>query len=315
VQNFSARQSKAYDIDPHYPPTVAMSHTGALPSYSTPRGGVTHISSQFPFSLMQPHNDIATPLGTKMQSPYGKFEDPLQSTLRNGMASMDFGSTLPYGNSRGQAAASSGAYERILRLIIERVKLSVEERMRTWGPNYSLREHFEYFDSQRDGSVSTRLFQQVLHEVGVELTPSDLQTLFGLYGTPEDNNIHYDGFMRAYESNTSTAYPPGLPAHMQNNSLRKSASQPLPPPPLSLTLSNNRSSSIAPYLHPRTLQRLRDLKADGNDPREYFAAHDADRSGMIPQTRFAAVIAKLQLLQTDHQLSRAIDDFSSISNR
>jgi hypothetical protein len=35
----------------------------------------------------------------------------------------------------------------------------------------------------------------------------------------------------------------------------------------------------------------------------------------IPQGKFATIISKLQLLQTDHQLTRAIDDFSSMSNR
>lgn len=288
VQNFSARQSKAYDIDPHFPLTASMSASGALPAYATPRGGTTSMSTQFPYGLIHPTrtNDISTPLGTRMQSPYAMYDDPLSTTLRNGMGSMgmggmDLGASLPYGPSRGQQGASSGAYERILRLIVERVKMCVEERMRSWGPTYSLREHFEYFDNNRTGAVPTKLFQQVLHEVGVELTPSDIQTLYGLYATPEDNHIHYDAFLRAYESNTSLPYTPGLPAHMQNSTLRKSATQPLPPPPMALTLGNNRSSSVAPYLHPRVLQRMRDLKDGGNDPREYFAVHDVDRSGMV----------------------------------
>jgi hypothetical protein len=32
-------------------------------------------------------------------------------------------------------------------------------------------------------------------------------------------------------------------------------------------------------------------------------------------TKFASIISKIQLLQTDHQLTRAVDDFSSMSNR
>jgi len=280
AQNFVPRQSKPYDIEPHFPVNASMNATGALPAYATPRGGTTHLSLQHPYGgLVGNGGDISTPLGTRLQSPYAMYDDPLSTTLRQGM---DLNGTPgPYGTSRGQVGASSGAYERILRLIVERVKNAVDEKMRVWGPTYTLREHLEYFDNSRSGAIPTKAFQQVMQEVGVTLNPSDLQTLYGLYGRPEDNHIHYDGFLRAVDANTSINNPSGLPAHMQNSTLRRSAAQPLPPPPLALTLGNNRSSSVAPYLHPRTLQRLRDLKSDGNDVKEYFAAHDADRSGMV----------------------------------
>lgn len=179
---------------------------------------------------------------------------------------------------RGSLPASSGAYERILRLIVERVKVAVEERTRTWGPSYSLRAHLEYFDNDKTGTVPTRSFQQVMQEIGVLLSPSDLQTLYGLFGRPEDNHFFYDAFLRAVDGNTSTSYPSGLPAYMQANGLNRSVSAPLPQPP---SLGVNRSFSGAAYLHPRVLQRYKDLKREGNDPRDFFSAHDSDRSGMV----------------------------------
>lgn len=273
LQNFSPRQSKAYDIDPHFSVSAAFP-TGALPAYATPRGGAAHMSHSYAHGLGASQNEISTPLGYKMQLPHGNiFDDPLSASLRPGMNPLD-------ASFRGQAGASSSAYERILRLIVERVKMAVEDKLRVWGPTYTLREHFEYFDTDRSGTVPARSFQQVLHEVGVQLSPSDLQTVFGLYGRPEDNHIFYDAFMRAVDGNTSSSYAPGLPAHMQGGaSLRRSV---VPPPaPLSLSLGNNRSSSSAPYLNPRVLQRLRELRQDGNDPRDFFGAHDIDRSGMV----------------------------------
>lgn len=280
LQNFTPRQSKAYDIDPHF--TVSASFpAGALPSYATPRGATTHLSQNYHhgFGVSQ-QNEISTPLGFKMQLPYANnaFEDPLSATLRPGMGSLDLG-------GRGQVGASSSAYERILRLIVERVKISIEDKLRVWGPTYNFREHFEYFDADRSGTVPARSFQQVLHEIGVQLSPSDLQTVYGLYGRPEDNHIFYDAFLRAVDGNTSTAYPPGLPAHMQGGggaaSLRRSGAVLPPPAPLSLSLGNNRSTSSAPYLNPRVLQRLRELRQDGNEPRDFFSVHDVDRSGMV----------------------------------
>jgi Ca2+-binding EF-hand superfamily protein len=327
LQTFTPRQTRDYDIEPQ----LAAGHgarTGALPAYASPGrlGSTSHLSFNFPQGLHASYNEVSTPLGNKVQTPYGHIDDPLSATLRPGSGVFDV---------RGSAPASSGAYERILRLIVERVKAAIEERTRLWGPTYNLRGHLEYFDSDQSGTVPTRSFQQVMHELGVQLSPSDLQTLYGLYGRPEDSHIFYDAFLRAVDGNTSTAYPPPLPAHMQASvAHRRSISLPQPP-----TLGNNRAPGGAAYVHPRVLQRYRELKQEGNDPRDFFAVHDIDRAGMvsptlpgsalmapflitpvlpspqIPQGKFASVISKLQLLQTDHQLSRAVDDFTSLSNR
>eukprot|EP01032_Pedospumella_encystans_P016863 gene16863-19219_t len=146
VQNFTARQSKAYDIDPHFPaPSPSLGASGALPSYATPRGGTTHLSNQYPYGLVSNgYADISTPMGNKIQSPYARYDDPLSTTLRPGQG---IGMSMDMGNPRGQLGASSGAYERILRLIVERVKAAVEERTKVWGPTYALRDHLEYFDT------------------------------------------------------------------------------------------------------------------------------------------------------------------------
>ena len=280
LQTFTPRQTRAYDIEPHLAASASSGAlSGALPAYASPgrSGATTHMSYNYPTGLHASYSEVSTPLGNRVQTPLSMFDDPFAATLNPGIGALDQ-------TGRGQVAASSGAYERILRLIVERVKSAVEERTRSWGPTYNLRGHLEYFDNDKSGTVPTRSFQQVMQEIGVLLSPSDLQTLYGLYGRPEDNHIFYDAFLRAVDSNTSTSYASTLPAHMQPPPAhRRSVSVPLPPAPLaaSVSLGNTRSSSSAPYLHPRILQRLRDLKQEGNDPRDFFAAQDFDRSGMV----------------------------------
>jgi hypothetical protein len=313
LQTYVPAQTKAYDLDPRYSGSNynnnvggtphggqhAFGQTGALPAYATPRGsvGTTHMSyNGYPpgmgpggpqSSSSYRGREISTPLGYKVHAPMGFNEDPFGATLRmSGMGGM--GGAMPAGLELNSSytsnapGASSGAYERILRLIVERVKIGIEEKVRSWGAAYSLRQQFEQFDVEGSGVVPVRTFQAVLGDIGVLLSPSDLQTAYGLFGRPDDGGIHYEPFMRAVEANTSTIYPPALQASQQQpGPLSLHLPQRPPPPPVSLSLNSSRSFAAAPYVNPRVLSRLREIRAEGIDPREYFAAHDVDRSGMV----------------------------------
>lgn len=46
-----------------------------------------------------------------------------------------------------------------------------------------------------------------------------------------------------------------------------------------------------------------------------FEAHDLDRFGMVDAWRFKDTITKLELLQTEQQLARAMEDFSNLTDR
>jgi len=340
METFSPRMNPTYDIDPHFPAGTRYSTPGALPTYATaaaaavgsPGRNTTRFSQQGLY--LQPPatagggggaGAIATPLGTRVSTPYGggMGGDPLSQTPWQ---------QLPQQHSA--VGASTGAYERILRLIVDRVKVGVEDKARHWGSPYSLLKQFQVFDSSGSGTVPARTFQNALMEIGVMLSPSDLQTVYGLYGRPEDNHIYYEPFCRAVEGQPLSGGFPQYGSGMASinmgrtmglgGGIRDSISSALndygggypPVPPMGGALrTSHQYSGTAPYLHPRVLHRLRELKSEGNDPRQFFATQDGDNSGMLWTNKFAAVVSKLQLLQTDHQLTRAIDDFSSITNR
>eukprot|EP01035_Chromulina_nebulosa_P017447 gene17447-22999_t len=59
----------------------------------------------------------------------------------------------------------------------------------------------------------------------------------------------------------------------------------------------------------------KNLIASNKNPRDYFVNYDYDRSGMIDKNKFRDVIERYQLLQTEYQLNKAIDDFTSLIDR
>lgn len=48
---------------------------------------------------------------------------------------------------------------------------------------------------------------------------------------------------------------------------------------------------------------------------DIFEANDLDRKGMVTVNQFKQIVSKLQLLQSEEQLSRAIEDCVSLSNK
>lgn len=157
--------------------------------------------------------------------------------------------------------------------------------------------HEQVYDSDNTGVVSLRTFQSTLQDVHVQLSQPELQLIVSQFGRPEDDKIYYDSFCRSLD---------GVPAQDLSTSFAQDPAN---------TIGLSASSGPAPYLSTRVLQRVRELRKEGRDPRDIFEAQDLDNTGMVSIQRFREVVTKLQLLSTELQLSRAIEDCLCISNR
>lgn len=187
--------------------------------------------------------------------------------------------TGTYVNSNMDADAK----ERTLQVICNNVKIAVNEKMRQLGAPFSLLRQFEVFDAEGTGHISIRTFQGVLDDLGVMLTSGDTLVVQSIFGRPEDDKVSYDAF-----------------CHIIN---------------LSNTANSRGIDVDAPYINPRMQQRLKELKADGRDPRHLFESMDADNCGLIDVRKFRDVINRTQLLQSENQLLKAIDHFASLSDK
>jgi hypothetical protein len=65
------------------------------------------------------------------------------------------------------------------------------------------------------------------------------------------------------------------------------------------------------------LHRLREIKDANNDRdlKDYFEIFDPNRVGVIDNRKFREVLVKLNLLQTEYQINKAIDDFASLNDK
>jgi Ca2+-binding EF-hand superfamily protein len=265
LQSYSAREPTR-DIEPR----LSASYGGlprssqALPAYATPHT-LLHVPGGIEPVL---NRSITTPLGYQLNTPYKHVSDQ-------------------------QLSLSTGVYDHILTNIIKRIYYAISEKTRLYGTPYSLRGHCENLDISNTGVISTHSLQRVLDEIGINLNPSELHTIYGLYGRPQEDAIYYDSLCRAIDVHASATIP--------SNGFG--------------TTNGVAGAAAAAYLSDRTLQRVRELRTEGRYPRDMFEAYDLDHTGLITVSKFQEVVSRLSLLQTEHQLSKAIEDFSSIGNR
>jgi hypothetical protein len=137
------------------------------------------------------------------------------------------------------------------------------------------------------GFVSMRTFQAILDEINVLLSGAELTAVQNQLGRPDDDRIDYVRFCRLVEN---TQYRPGQKG-------RRDLGQ------------------MAPYLSYKVIDRYLLLKREGRHPRDMFEVYDLDRTGMIDVRRFKETIMRLELLQSEHQLGRVLEDFSNITDR
>jgi Ca2+-binding EF-hand superfamily protein len=256
LQNFTPR-----DLDsrmPNYSMTTTMSTTGllahALPAYATP--GVTHIPSNSVDPMMF-SKSINTPLGIAINSPMRRFDQ-----------AAGFGSPLP----GGPASSSSSAYEKIAKTLIDRVRLAIDERSRSWNINFSLRKKLDTLDTSDSGLISMRSLQVALEEIGIVLTTSEFHAVMSLYGRPDDDRIFYDSFCRTIDNQSNIRDRDREPSRESKDN------------------APSKSSGKEPYLTSRVMQRLKELKNDGRNPLSIFEVHDLDHTGLVSSVRVTVKI-------------------------
>lgn len=274
LESFTPRMNKPYDIDPYFPPQPKSFHSSApvsaLPGFAsnhTRQTSINHFSQDFRSNLNP--LEITTPHGLKVSSPLKAAHDPRYASLAAGIGFSNYN--------------NSNTYERITNSIIDRVKDGIEQKSKNWGAPFSIRRQFEVFDNDKSCLVSLRIFQSVITELNVQLSPSDLKTISTTYASHfDDGRINYDKFCSDVEAQSHNSHSlissRDMTDHNNNN-------RPMLTFPTEKKLSLSSHTSVlngpAVYLNSRVLQRYRELINEGNHPKEFFAAQDGDRNGMV----------------------------------
>jgi Ca2+-binding EF-hand superfamily protein len=295
---------QTFDLDPRQ-----AQSKGALPAYATPGRTLTGASYGFAGGRML-NKSISTPMGATLTTPFSPYDDSLSNRpagimhvnasqhLINGRASHNL-----MGNAwNTQQPNATRTYEMAIRGLLGRIRLALDEQRNRHGSEVSIRRQFEAYDNDGSGLVSSRTLQAVLDDIDIALTSADLQGMYHLYGRPEDDKIYYDELCKAVESLGTI------------NTQRPSTA----PGALSMTMGGGgqgMDSSFVPYLNARVLQRAQELSREGRGPRDMFEAADVDNSGLVTVHKFKDVVVRLQLLSTEHQLAKALEDYTNISNR
>ncbi|RYH20832.1 hypothetical protein EON65_22380 [archaeon] len=243
--------------------------TGALPVYATPHHNTFTSMDVLPGSML--NKSITTPLGFTINTPFQQQQHNMMNT-----------SSFMPNQSMMQMPASGGAYDQIFKQLKERVRRACEEKTRLTGHTYNLRRKCEQLDGLNAGTIHMYTLQRIMEDLGILLNPSEISTIYGLYGRVGEENVYYDSLCRALETSS---------------------------------ISLNVNDMQVTYLSEKVLSRLRDLRQHGRNPRDMFEAYDLDRTGLMSAVKFQEIVQKLQLFSTEHQLIKAIEDFSTIGNR
>ena len=245
----------------------------ALPAYATP--GVTHIPPTANDAMML-NRSINTPLGISISTPMRQYDQIPGSPFQGGMV-------------------GSSAFDKIVRTLIDRVRLAIDERSRSWNTSFSLRKKLETLDLLNSGMIGVRAFQMSLEEVGVVLTTSELQAIMSTYGRGDDDRLFYDSFCRLVEgaANNNTITQVGRDRDRESSRESKEGSH-------QLAMTVTRSSMDEPYVNGRVLQRFKELKADGRNPMDMFEVYDLDRTGMVR--------IMMSMFQNENELSTFLGD-------
>ena len=271
IQYYTPRQAYPPLVTYGLEPRLRYSHSGALPTYATPRE-TTNLTRPLDYSYLperewrgrnfEVNKSIPTPIGVNITTP-------LDDVRMSG----------------GLVHTDTKGLDRIIRHLLERIRVIILEIRRQRGNHFSLKRQFEVNDGDNSGVVSLRTFHSFLDSIGISLTNTDLRAISNYFGRPEDDKIYYDSFCRSLDNVKSGDYrdqPLTIDTGEANNYssrkyLYKSSSQPYVGRPNESFNNNNNAS----YLNPKVLRRLRELRRDGMDPRGVFESQDFDRSGMV----------------------------------
>jgi Ca2+-binding EF-hand superfamily protein len=309
MQLFQPRYTQSSGASYDFESTFNPFRTTAVPAAANTGRNSFDFSRQF-------SRAITTPLGLTLTENTNRSDtfQPLAATLRASRTQ-----NLPPNNQTVGMIKSQNvlAYDKILRLVAERINLAIDElnyNQRGASSNINLRYEFEFYDKQRTGLISMQHFQRIMSDLNLQLSGAEIQAVQSAFARQNDSRMDYESFFEIYlpryaSGNTSSSAPsPSL--NLLNTTLSRQSS-------LNSNNNNNRpvdAGNSLSYSHPRVIERWSVLCNEGNDPRSYFATYDFDRSGMVDVHKFREVIERLQLLQTEYQLHKALEDFKSIHN-
>jgi len=302
LESYTPRFNTVKDNDPYFPPS----------SYSK-----QHVSDSKNDSKRTNPLEISTPHGFKISAPAS------QSSSSTGKEDFDIDpryAAVAAAVGHEKKSSSGSVYDSTLQVILKNVKEGIEQKSRNWGSPYSIRKQFQAFDNGGSLTVSLKIFQGVVGELSVNLSPADLKTISTLFGVSDDSKINYDLFCSVLEGKASSSSSSSSSSNNKDGNKEGSKDKDKNSgkdrnDDKALTSSKEKVFGPPTYLNHRVLQRYSDLVQEGNNPRDFFIAQDLDRSGMVNSKQFSSIITKLRLLHTDHQLSKAADDFSNVSNR
>lgn len=282
---------------------------GALPSYA--HGNVTYVSNNnYKFNKENSNyigKRIATSSDQTITTPYditkGNFQkfkniSTLSTTNVNTQANINLKSVVRLSSALSMSMAINSsnsntnlldqnelskingetAYSKVFKVISYNIKKILSSNKNSYID--LLNNEFESFDSTYSGYISNKLFQEIILNFGIDLSTSDFHVILSLFGRKENDTIEYKSFTNAVDSVNKVIV-----------------------------------HSILPYSNEKISSRIRELRQEGKNIKDEFKYYDLDNTGLVTKTQFKEAILKLHLLETEHQLLKAMEDYASISDR
>ena len=145
----------------------------------------------------------------------------------------------------------------MLESIWMRTAQAIEENTQQgWRGRFDLAKQFAVFDMESSGFVSMDTFQSTLEDIGVALSPAELNAITISFGHPEADAVDYEDFCGGMDRYIS---------QMESSSGAAAGS----------------GGGAASWITQRVVDRLRALRRDGQNPRDLFDVIDVDRCGLV----------------------------------
>jgi Ca2+-binding EF-hand superfamily protein len=154
-------------------------------------------------------------------------------------------------NRRAKPASSGESFTATVEIVWRKVIDAIELKSLNTGSNFSLIKQFSVYDFNDSGFVSTSTFQTTLDDIGVILSPQDLFALSAVYGDREIDAVDYEAFCK------------GMDEFISN-----------------VEMNTVRAGDVS-WVTPRTIDRLRILRREGQNPIDILMVYDLDQTGLV----------------------------------
>ena len=196
-----------------------------------------------------------------------------------------FSATTPSSVLRASSTSALGGSveERALMTLASRVANSRYALRLNQPVTSALLRHCEDKDSNNSGYLTEAALQSVFEDCDIILTPPDLRAI----------RVRF----------TRSVVDDAVEYHALCSFLRDA-------------VGNAEGSATSSFLQsPAITRKLATFRADGLDVRQVFRDADYDGHGTVPSTRFAEIIRRYALLQSERQLGIAMEEHACISDR